>query len=127
LWTVSIFIHLIYLNRAGLGHVGTPSNRHAWNFFGLGEGWQIFWRAWTNSFACGNLSLPATYFWLFQQHLSAPYKMVPQAAVWLECPLIWPWSWRFNSVTNTDLEVSRSRGKQNAFFYPTLPLTPPRN
>jgi hypothetical protein len=96
------------------------SNCHAWHFFGLEEGWQTFWRAWTNSFACGNLSSPAPYFWLFQLCLSAPYRMAPWAAAWLECPLIWPWSWRFNSVANTDLEVNCSRRIQNAFFYPTL-------
>lgn len=49
------------------------------------------------------------------------YRMASQAAAWLECPLIWPWSWRFNSVSNTDVEVNCSRRIQNAFFYPTLP------
>jgi len=101
-----------------------PSNRHAWNFFGLGETWQIIWKSWTNSVACGNLSLLAPYFWLFH-HLSAPYRMAPQAAAWLECPLIWSWSWRFNSVSNTDMEVNCSRRIQNAFFYPTLSPTTP--
>jgi len=101
-----------------------PSNQHAWNFFGLGEGWQIIWKAWTNSIACGNLSLPTPYFWLFHR-LSAPYRMAPQAVAQLESPLIWPWSWRFNSVSNTDTEVNCSRRIQNAFFYPILPPTTP--
>jgi len=31
-----------------------------------------------NSFVCGNLGLPAQYFWLFQWCLSAPCRLTPQ-------------------------------------------------
>jgi hypothetical protein len=33
-----------------------------------------------NSFACGNLSLLAPHFWIFQRYLSSPCRLAPQAA-----------------------------------------------
>jgi len=45
---------------------------------------------WINSFACGNLGLPASHFLPYQRRLSAPYGLELQATARLAHPLIWP-------------------------------------
>jgi len=40
----------------------------------------------------GNLSLLAPYFWLFQWHLSIPYRMVYQTGAWVTHLLVQPCS-----------------------------------
>jgi hypothetical protein len=61
-------------------YFGAPWNRYYLNFFGLEQGWRNFLRERaqtvdnfrSNSFACGNLSLLAPYFRLFQWCSGAP-------------------------------------------------------
>jgi len=90
--------------RPGPRHVYAPSSLIIWRslkpellkLFRPKQDWQTFlWGGgaclnfahfWTNSFSCGFLSSPATYFRLFQGHLSAHCRMVPWAAVRLARP-----------------------------------------
>jgi len=40
---------------------------------------------------CENLSLLVPYFWLYQWHLSAHYRLAPLAAAWLAQLLVQLW------------------------------------
>ena len=93
--------------------LGTLSNWHFLNFFGLGWGWQTpldmcawtvnnFWRS---SFTHVNLSLLAPYFWLFQLCLSATYRVVPWAAAWLACHLVQSWALQWFEMRTFDTKV----------------------
>ena len=61
-------------SRAGPRHVGAASNHYYLNFFGLGQGWRIFFALFAqiadnfrrNSFACGKPNLLIPHFLLFQ-------------------------------------------------------------
>jgi len=84
-------------NRAGPRHVGAPSNRHSFNFFGLEQGCRNFLGARTQIpdnfgeiLSCmESLSLPAQYFPLFQWCLTAPKRLAPRAR--LDHPLYRAW------------------------------------
>ena len=65
-------------------YFGVLSNRQSLTLFGVGQGWPTIFSArlkcgylWRYSFTCGNLSLLALHFRLFQRRLSAPYMLRP--------------------------------------------------
>jgi len=59
-----------------------------------------------NSVACGNLSLPAPYFRLFQWRLSAPYGLVPGADGRVVSPLVQPCVNAINYIASTAVFVN---------------------
>ena len=75
-----------------------PSNQYSSSFFSLGQGWRHFWghtpKLWTIFRQVlshvESLSVPASYFQLFQWRLKAPYRLVHQGGGQLGHPLDQP-------------------------------------
>jgi hypothetical protein len=100
-------VHKKHIYRTSLKHVGAPGRLIIWCplksslfelFIGLEQGWRKFLRVrakiadnfWRNSFACGNRSLLAPYFRLFQRRQRAPYSLALRAAAQWGHPLNQP-------------------------------------
>jgi hypothetical protein len=84
-----------------------------------------------NSYTCGNLSLLAPYFGLFQWHIGAPDRLEPQEAACLACLLVQPWIYTVSvesvcHITQRHIpEVQYAMGTSNyvnwkAYFGPFL-------